>query len=102
MVRKNAYADEASRELREIVRHASALLDATAGEADDRIKKARTQLEERLSAAKDKYRELDSAVDGLIDDTVAAADQVVRERPYHVIGGTFLAGLLLGWLMSRK
>jgi ElaB/YqjD/DUF883 family membrane-anchored ribosome-binding protein len=102
MATKRGYADDAAQELREIVRHAGALLDATAGEADERIKKARLQLETRLEAAKEKYASLDGVLEEAVDDAVAAADRVVRERPYHVVGGSFLVGLFLGWFMSRK
>ncbi|MFU2210581.1 DUF883 family protein [Solidesulfovibrio sp. C21] len=98
MPRKTAYADQASEELREIVRHAGALLDATAGEADEHIQKVRQRLEERLEAAKDKYAD----IEGLFDETVATADRMVRDKPYHVVGGSFLLGLFLGWFMSRK
>lgn len=99
---KRSYPDEAAKELREIVRHAGALLDATAGEADERISKARAQLEERLNAAKEKYAALDNSLEETLDDVVAAADRTVRERPYHVVGGSFLLGLFLGWFLSRK
>lgn len=102
MAAKRVYADEAAKELREIARHAGALLDATADEADDRIQKARQQLEARLETAKTKYAVLDNALEEAVDDAVAAADRVVRERPYHVVGGSFLVGLFLGWFMSRK
>ncbi|WP_428562959.1 MAG: DUF883 family protein [Solidesulfovibrio sp. DCME] len=99
---KRGYPDEAAKELREIARHAGALLDATAGEADERIRKARAQLEERLGAAREKYASLDGVLEEALDDAAAAADRVVRERPYHVVGGSFLLGLFLGWFLSRK
>jgi len=91
---KDAMADE----LREIIRHAGALIDATAGEADERVKKARESLEERLEAAKRTYADLD----GLLDEKLQAADRVIHEKPYHAVGGSFLLGLFLGWFMSRK
>ncbi len=99
---RRTYSEEAAKELREIVRHAGTLLDATAGEADDRIKKARAQLEDRLAAARSKYDELGGILDTTFDDAAAAADRMVRDKPYHVIGGAFLGGLLLGWFMSRR
>lgn len=95
---KNAYADEAADELREIMRHAGALLDATADEADERIKTARAKLEQRLAAAKDKF----ASQTDVIEEKLEAADKLLREKPYHVVGGSFLAGLLLGWLLRRK
>jgi len=97
MARKS-YGDEASEELREIMRHAGALLDATAGEADERIQKARERLEERLETARRKYDDIND----LIGEKVEAADRLVHEKPYHAVGGSFLLGLLLGWFMSRK
>lgn len=98
MFAKSAYQDEAAKELREIMRHANALLEATAGEADEQIKKVRQKLEDRMAQARSKY----SGVEGMFDETMDTADQMIHEKPYHVIGGTFLVGLLLGWFLSRK
>ena len=33
---------------------------------------------------------------------VQAADEFIHVKPYYAIGGTFIAGLFLGWFMSRK
>jgi ElaB/YqjD/DUF883 family membrane-anchored ribosome-binding protein len=86
------------KEMQHIMDHAKALVEATSGELDDRIKSARDALKERLESAKSEYGELE---DGLIEK-VKAADELVHEKPYHVIGGSFIAGLFLGWFMSRK
>lgn len=101
-LKKTVYSDQAAEELREIMRHAGALLDATADEADERIQKARQRLGERLDTAKAKYTDVEGMMEGLVDETVAVADKVLREKPYHVVGGSFLLGLFLGWFMSRK
>ncbi|MHC1713126.1 MAG: DUF883 family protein [Solidesulfovibrio sp.] len=98
MTKKTAYADEAAVELREIMRHASALLDATAGEADERIKQAREKLEARLATAKGKYADIEER----LEEKLQVADQLIHDKPYHAVGGSFLLGLLLGWFMSRK
>jgi ElaB/YqjD/DUF883 family membrane-anchored ribosome-binding protein len=98
MTKKAVYADEAATELREIMRHANALLDATAGEADERIKQAREKLEERLASAKGKYADIEER----IEEKLQVADQLIHDKPYHAVGGSFLLGLLLGWFMSRK
>jgi ElaB/YqjD/DUF883 family membrane-anchored ribosome-binding protein len=86
------------RELQQILDHAQALVDATSGELDDRIKSARTALKERLETAKSEYGELE---DRLLDK-VQAADEFIHEKPYYAIGGTLIAGLFLGWIMFRK
>jgi ElaB/YqjD/DUF883 family membrane-anchored ribosome-binding protein len=87
-----------NKEMRHIMEHAEALVDATAGELDERIAKARTMLKDRLDLAKDEYGELEAKV----MDKVQSADEFVHLKPYYVVGGTFISGLLLGWMMTRK
>ena len=85
-------------EMQHILDHAHALVEATSGEVDDRIKAARAALKERLDSAKSDC--------GLLEDQlmvkVQAADDFIHVKPYYAIGGTFIAGLFLGWFMSRK
>lgn len=95
---KEHFSDTLSAEMREIVSRAQALVEATGGEVDDKIRKARAELQERLHSAKDKYGELGS----LIQEKAKVADAMVRDKPYQAMGGTFLVGLLLGWFMTRK
>ena len=98
MAAKSTQTEAMADELRDIIRHAGALIEATAGEADERVKKARDTLEQRLEAAKRQYADLD----GLLDAKLQAADRIIHDKPYHAVGGSFLFGLLLGWFMSRK
>ena len=98
MAAKRLNTDAMADELREIARHAGTLLDATAEEADERVQKARENLRKRLDAAKSQYAELDD----LLDEKLQAADRLIHDKPYHAVGGSFLIGLVLGWLMSRK
>lgn len=95
---KEHFSDTLSAEMREIVAHAQALVEATGGEVDEKIRKARADLQERLHSAKETYGELGS----LIQEKAKVADAMVRDKPYQAMGGTFLAGLLLGWFMTRK
>jgi ElaB/YqjD/DUF883 family membrane-anchored ribosome-binding protein len=87
-----------SREMKYVMDHASALVDATAGELDDRIKSARAALKERLDATKSECGNLEDQ----FLDTVQVADKFIHVKPYYAIGGTFIGGLLMGWFMSRK
>ncbi|EPR41439.1 protein of unknown function DUF883 ElaB [Desulfovibrio sp. X2] len=87
-----------SREFRSIITHAQALVDATTDEVDDRVKSARDELAKRLDDAKEEYGVLKEH----LREDVRAADELIHAKPYYAIGGTFVAGLLLGWLMSRK
>jgi ElaB/YqjD/DUF883 family membrane-anchored ribosome-binding protein len=85
-------------EMQHIMEHAHALVDATSGELDDRIKVARAALKERLDSAKGECGELENR----LLEKVQVADEFIHERPYQAIGGTFIAGLFLGWFMTRK
>ncbi|MDO8948390.1 MAG: hypothetical protein Q7U88_14730 [Desulfocapsaceae bacterium] len=87
-----------SQEMQNIMDHANALVDATSGELDDRIKTARAALKERLASAKGDYGQIEAQ----LLDKVQAADEFIHVKPYYAIGTTFVAGLLLGWFMSRK
>jgi len=87
-----------SEEMQHIIDHARALVDATSGELDDRIKSARDALKERLDSTKSGYCDLEKQFLG----KVMVADQFIHVKPYYAIGGTFIGGLLLGWFMSRK
>ena len=98
MAAKSTPTEAMAAELRELIRHAGVLVDATADEADERVQKARELLGKRLEAAKSKYADLDD----ILDEKLQAADRIIHEKPYHAVGGSFLFGLLLGWFMSRK
>ena len=86
------------KELHHIMDHARALVDATSGELDDRIKSARAALNERLVSAQSEFGDLG----GQLMTKIQAADDFVHAKPYYALGGTFISGLLLGWFMSRK
>jgi ElaB/YqjD/DUF883 family membrane-anchored ribosome-binding protein len=87
-----------SEEMQHIINHARALVDATSGELDDRIKSAREALKVRLDSSKSGYSDLEKQFLG----KVMVADEFIHVKPYYAIGGTFIGGLLLGWFMSRK
>ena len=92
------HSKKIAQEMQQIVNHAQSLVDATSGELDDRIKSARAALKERLETVQGGYGRLEAR----FLDKVQDADAVIHEKPYYAIGGSFLGGLLLGWLLSRK
>jgi ElaB/YqjD/DUF883 family membrane-anchored ribosome-binding protein len=98
MAEQQDHSQILAQELQQIVHHAQSLVDATSGELDDRIKSARVALKERLEAVQGEYGRLEDRLWG----NVQAADTAIHEKPYYAIGGTFLAGLFLGWLLCRK
>ena len=87
-----------TKEMQHLMDHAHALVNATSGEVDDRIKAARAALKERLDSAKIEYGGLEDQLLAKVQE----ADHFVHVKPYYAIGGTFVAGLFLGWFMSRN
>ena len=81
-------------ELEEKIRKAG----ANPEDLDERIKSARADLKERLESVRKDYGELEEQV--MVK--VHATDEFIHLKPYYAIGGTFIAGLFLGWLVSRK
>lgn len=90
--------DALASEVREIMAHAQALVEATADELDDRVAKVRTDLKYRLDKAREKYGDLECT----LKDKMQVADEYVRDKPYHAMGVSLLAGLFLGFLARRK
>jgi ElaB/YqjD/DUF883 family membrane-anchored ribosome-binding protein len=87
-----------SEEMQHIIEHAHAPVEASSGELDNRIKEAGTALKEHLDSSKTGSGKIEEQFQG----KVKADDEFVHIQPYYAIGGTFLAGLLMGWFMSRK
>lgn len=87
-----------NKEMQNIIDHAHALVEATSGEIDDRIKEARAALKERLDSTKGEC----GALEDKLLLKVQAADKFIHIKPYHALGGSLIAGLFLGWFLSRK
>jgi ElaB/YqjD/DUF883 family membrane-anchored ribosome-binding protein len=77
---------------------AQALLAATADVAETKVIEARKRLAAALERGKEAWEQVqDSAV-----AKAKAADELVREYPYHSIGIAVGFGALLGLLMARR
>jgi ElaB/YqjD/DUF883 family membrane-anchored ribosome-binding protein len=82
----------------QVVSHAEQFLEATAGEAGEKVKELRSRLAASLESAK-------AAQERLQDTTARVArktDRVIRRHPYESIGVVFGVGLLLGALRRRS
>lgn len=85
-------------DFRLLVEDAQALLKATADDADKATKEARDRLAGRLKEYRDRYSDLEHAIVGRAEQV----DRYVKDKPYQAMGAALGAGLLLGWLFSRK
>ncbi len=84
-------------ELQQLIDRAQQLVDATAGKLDEGIQGARDALVNGLEDARWKAADLEENVRTKTDQ----AQCFVEEKPYQAVGYSFMAGLLLGWILSK-
>lgn len=94
-MKRNAAAHHDVQSLKE---DAQALLAATADVAGEKVADAR----KRVAAALEKGRETWEYLQEQAVKRAEAADEVIREHPYHSIGVAFGLGALVGFLLSRR
>lgn len=85
-------------DLKTLSRDAEAVLEATAGQAGDKISELRSRLSTVVESAK-------TACHRIEEKAVAGAkvtDKTIREHPYESIGVAFGVGLLIGVLVGRR
>lgn len=83
--------------LQQAIDQAQQLVDATADKLDDGIQSARISLLEGLEETRWKAAELENKV----RSRACQAQDFVQNKPYQAVGISFVAGLFLGWLMSK-
>ena len=81
-----------------LVEDAQALLKATSDDADKATKEARDKLTQRIGEYRERYSDVGDAILGRAEQV----DHLVKDKPYQAMGVALGAGLLLGWLFSRK
>jgi ElaB/YqjD/DUF883 family membrane-anchored ribosome-binding protein len=85
-------------DLKVLSRDAEAVLQATAGQAGDKMAELRQKLGHALESAKTTcHRFEEKAIAG-----AKAADKTIRAHPYESMGVAFGVGLLIGVLVSRR
>ena len=90
--------DKLTSDLQAVVQDAEELMNATAGQAGEKVSAARSRLAAAIESAKASYQRVQ-------EKTVAAAkatDKTIRAHPYESIGIAFGLGLLVGVLVARK
>jgi len=89
-------------DLRTLARDSEALLKATAGDASDKAKEARSRFSAALERARATCNDLQEQALATAKAAATRADTVIREHPYESIGVAFGVGLLIGVLVARK
>jgi ElaB/YqjD/DUF883 family membrane-anchored ribosome-binding protein len=85
-------------DLKTVVQDAEELMNATAGQAGEKVSAARNRLAAALESAKASYQRVQEKTAA----AAKAADKTIRTHPYESIGIAFGLGLLVGVLVARK
>jgi ElaB/YqjD/DUF883 family membrane-anchored ribosome-binding protein len=89
-------ADDFLDHLRAVVRDAEELLQATEGQASERIAEIRARAEETLGSAKERLREAGEGVEARARTAARTTDTYVRENPWMAVAIAAGIGFLLG------
>jgi ElaB/YqjD/DUF883 family membrane-anchored ribosome-binding protein len=81
-----------------VIEDTEKLLQATAGQAGEKVLAARARVQESISAAKQKI----GGVEDLAVGKVKAVDDYAVEHPWGAIGVAAAVGALVGILISRR
>lgn len=84
--------------IEELAHDAQALISATSGVAEDKVREARERLEDALDSGRDVYKRLRrQAV-----KSARRADESVRDNPYAPIGFALILGGLIAFFLFRR
>jgi ElaB/YqjD/DUF883 family membrane-anchored ribosome-binding protein len=94
--------DKLIEDLKVVARDVEELLRATASQTGEKIAAARARAEESLRSAQVRINEAGDEVAERTRAAAAAADEYVRDNPWHAIGIAAGVGLVVGYLLGRR
>jgi ElaB/YqjD/DUF883 family membrane-anchored ribosome-binding protein len=97
-----ANSEKLFQDLQAVVRDAEALLNATAGQASDKVQAVRSRAEETLKQARSSLESAENIAVRRAKEVAEQAENYVRENPWQAVGVAAGIGLLLGLLLSRR
>jgi ElaB/YqjD/DUF883 family membrane-anchored ribosome-binding protein len=97
-MKKNTSISHQAEQAESILQDAEELLAATAHVAEEKVIEARR----RLSAAVAKGKEAWEVIQSRAAAGAKATDEAIREHPYQALGIALGAGVLVGYLVSRR
>lgn len=99
---REASADRLMSDLRAVLEDAEALLSATAGQAGEKIQRARERATETVRVARER---LSGAQEEVVKHAKKAAketDTYVRDNPWQAVGIAAGVAFIIGVLVSRR
>lgn len=94
--------DRVSRHLQAMIDDAQAMLQASASAGEESLTHARERLDEGVQKLRVRMGELEDNARSRLRGAARRVDGTVHTHPYAAIGAAGAAGLLLGYLLSRR
>ncbi len=94
--------DKLVRDLRVVVADSDDLLKELANSSVDQFAAARTKVEARLGEARSRLDDARIALTGTAKDAADTTHEYIRENPWKVLGVAAAAGLVIGFVLSRR
>ncbi len=89
-------------DLQVVIRDAEALLQATAGQAGEKIENIRARAAASVQQARQRLGEAEAVAKREIKQAAASADEFVHENPWQAVGLAAGIGLVIGMLVGRR
>jgi ElaB/YqjD/DUF883 family membrane-anchored ribosome-binding protein len=89
-------------DLQVLVHDAEALLQATAGQAGEKVESLRARAKESLQRARERLATAQQATVQEVRKSAQSVDHLVHERPWQAVGIAAGVGLLVGLLIGRR
>jgi ElaB/YqjD/DUF883 family membrane-anchored ribosome-binding protein len=99
---REASADRLMTDLRAVLEDAEALLTATAGQAGERIQKARERAAETVAAARERLSDAQEQVVKQARKAAKETDTYVHDNPWQAVGIAAGVAFIIGVLVSRR
>ena len=94
--------DKLIEDLKVVAQDVEALLRATASQTGEKLSEARTRAEESLRSARERLTEASDEIADRTRAAATAADEYVRDYPWHAVGIAAGIGLAVGLLLARR
>jgi ElaB/YqjD/DUF883 family membrane-anchored ribosome-binding protein len=89
-------------QLRNIIDHAEALLDALSAEGDARLEALRARVLDSITKARERLAEMDGDADRPTERAAAAFERWIAENPWTAVAIGAGVGLAIGVLLSAR
>jgi ElaB/YqjD/DUF883 family membrane-anchored ribosome-binding protein len=99
---RQASTDRLMSDLRAVLEDAEALLTATAGQAGDRIAKARERATETVRVARERLEDAQEQVVKQAKYAAKETDRYVHDNPWQAVGIAAGVAFIIGVLVSRR